>query len=152
MFMVLLAKDEEWSVVGGTLQYSNGRWIIGHQRYVERGMSLNSELWAILHGMEIARQREYENVVVESDCLVAIEMIKDSSDGALSNTIVQKIKEVARQFSMVEFHFVRREGNLVANYLARTYDTADVDIHIIVTPSVFVNKLLLDDYTVIHDV
>lgn len=42
------------SSVSGVLRDSHGNWIAGYQRYVGRGSPLNSELWAILHGLELA--------------------------------------------------------------------------------------------------
>lgn len=78
--------------------------------------------------------------------------IKDSSDGASSNTIIRKIKEIDSHLNAVDFQFVRRDGNLVENYLAKTCISTDFEVQVIVSPSAFVKQLLLDDNTVIHDV
>lgn len=64
---------------------------------------------------------------------------------------MQKIK-VIHHFGAVEFQFIRREGNLVADYLAKTCDASNVDIRIIDIPSVHVNKLLFDEASGHHDV
>lgn len=73
-------------------------------------------------------------------------------DGAPSNTIVQKIKEIAGHLNAIDFQFIRKEGNLVTDYLARACDSTDFEIRVIVSPSDFVKQLLLDNNTVFHDV
>lgn len=113
---------------------------------------MNLKLWAILHGLEIASQRDYDYVIVESDCLVGLGMIKDNSVGASSSTIARKIKLLASWFRMIDFHYVQRENNLMVDYLARTCGSGEVDLHVILTPSEDVKKLLLDDNNVNNDV
>lgn len=146
----VIAKDEVWSAAGNLLRDLHGRWIVGYERYVS-GSTLNSKLLAILHGLEITRQCNYEKVIVESDCLVALDIVKDNSDRSSSNTIIQIIKQLAIHFSKVEFKFVRRNGNSVADYHARTCGNANFDLNIIDTPSDSVKKLLLDDHIVNFD-
>lgn len=131
---------------------SNGWWIVGYQRYVGKGSALNAELWAILHEIDIAKQRGYKNVVVESNCLVAVEMLKDSSNGTLVNTIIRRIKEVANHFGVLEIQFIRCEGNLVVDYLAKSSDTSESIIRITETPNSYVNKLLFDEIVSNHNV
>lgn len=140
--------DESWLAAAGVLHDSHGNWVIGYQRFLGRGSTLNSELWVILHGLQIAEIKGHDKVFIESDCLVALKMIKDCFDGAPSKTIVQKIKEVTMHFEAFKVQFVQRESNLVANYLAKTCESTIIDIRIIDSPSTCVRKLLLDDYTV----
>lgn len=47
---------------------------------IGRGLSLNSELWVILHGFEVALMKGYDKVIIKTDCLTAMEMLtKDTS-------------------------------------------------------------------------
>lgn len=62
-----------------------------------------------------------------------------------SKTIIRRIKEVARQFDAVKFQFVKKEGNLLADWLARTCASVDVNLHILDVPNFHVKKLLLED-------
>ncbi|MBA0600600.1 hypothetical protein Gorai_006783, partial [Gossypium raimondii] len=47
------------------------------QRFTGRGSAVNSELCAILHGLEITLNRGYNKVIIETDCMMAAEMIKE---------------------------------------------------------------------------
>ncbi|XP_016731522.1 uncharacterized protein [Gossypium hirsutum] len=90
------SRNKNWLVDGGLLRDSFGNWIEGFQRSVKRGFAVNSELWAILHRLEIAETRGYTKVIVEFDCKVVVDMIKECSESTPSMTIVRKIKEVTR--------------------------------------------------------
>lgn len=98
-----VGKNEEWSAAGKVLRYSNGNWITGFQRYVGRRSSLNSELWTTLLGLQVAKCRGFDKVILESDCKVAVDLINECLDGALSTTIIRQIKEVTRSFVKVKF-------------------------------------------------
>lgn len=80
-----------------------------------RCSTLNSKLWTILHGLEIAKHRVDVKVVLESDGLVAMKMINDCLDGVPLKTIIRKIKNIIRYFKTIKFQFVRRESNLIAD-------------------------------------
>lgn len=112
---------------------------------------MNLELWAILQGLELARLRGFAKLVVESDCSVAIDMLKDNSEGTPLNIIVRKIKEISRHLTAVEFQFVRRRGNLVADYLARSCISFEFGIRIINSLSSYVKRLILNNSTVTAD-
>ncbi|MBA0636131.1 hypothetical protein Godav_022307 [Gossypium davidsonii] len=90
------SRNKNWLAAGGLLRDSFGNWIEGFQRYVKRGFAVNSELWAILHRLEIAETRGYTKVIVEFDCMGVVDMIKECSESTPSMTIVRKIKEVTR--------------------------------------------------------
>lgn len=85
------SKDTTWAAAVGVLRDSNGRWITGFQRHVGSGTTLSSELWAILHGLQIAKLRGYLKIEIESDCLMALDLIQACLDGAQANTIVKEI-------------------------------------------------------------
>lgn len=113
---------------------------------------MNAELWAILHGVQLARCKGFDKVVFESDCLVAVGMIKDCLAGITSTTIVRRIQRVFGQFEAIKIQFVRRECNSIADYLAKTCDSLGVDFKIIDLPSAHVRKLLAEDLSAIDDV
>lgn len=133
------------SVAVGVFRDSNGSWLLSFQRALGRGSTLNSELWAILLGLHVARMKGYVKVCVESDCLMVVSMIKDSINGAASETITRTIKEFLGQFEDFKVQFARREGNLVADYFAKTCESDLVDVHIIDVPSTHLRMLLSDD-------
>lgn len=95
--------------------------------------------------------RGYAKVVVGSDNLVAVNMIKESLDGIPLNTIAHKIKVLVNSFEAFELNRVRRDGNVIADYLAKTCETADTDIRTIDIPCTYVNKLLIDDLLAMNE-
>ena len=62
--------------VGGVVRTASGAVLSAFAYPVERGFSpLVAELWAILRGVELARDRGFIRVVVQSDCSKAISLI-----------------------------------------------------------------------------
>lgn len=59
--------SEDWSAVGGVLRGASGNWLVRFQRFAGRGSTLNAELWAVFHGVEVARLQGPRRVIVESD-------------------------------------------------------------------------------------
>ncbi|KAG8478256.1 hypothetical protein CXB51_028031 [Gossypium anomalum] len=85
---------DNWSAVGGKE---------GFRKKLGRCSIFNVELWAILCGLEVARLRNYRKVIVESDCLVAMECRTDKSGDSHLMILVRKITAVNRCFQMVKF-------------------------------------------------
>ncbi|MBA0610447.1 hypothetical protein Godav_011296 [Gossypium davidsonii] len=92
------AESGNWSAVGGVLRDSHGNWLVGFCRFLGRGFAITAELWGILHDLEIAWQKEYTKVIIESDNKSAVAMLIDVSIGSSSSTtLVQRIKEECRR-------------------------------------------------------
>ncbi|MFQ6647284.1 hypothetical protein Gotur_020720 [Gossypium turneri] len=69
-----------------------------------------AKLWAILHGLEIAWQKGYTKVIIESDNKSVVDMLTDASVGSSSTTLVQRIKEECRRNWTVKIQHVFREA------------------------------------------
>lgn len=106
---------------------------------------MNYELWAILHGLELVWLGEHKKVIVETDCLQVVKMIKDCSNNTPSMTLVRKIKKVYCQFNAVKFQFVHRRGNTIVDWLAKIYPNIKVSLRIIDVLIFHIRKLLLED-------
>ncbi|MFQ6649640.1 hypothetical protein Gotur_023345, partial [Gossypium turneri] len=104
-----------WSIVGGVIPGSLGNWKESFRKKLGRCSIFNAKLWVILCGLEVARLRDYRKVIVESDCLEAVECLTDRSGDCHSMTLVRKITTVKKYFQMVKCQFIRREGNMVAD-------------------------------------
>lgn len=143
-------KAEVWNAAGGVLRDSNGSWIAGFQKFMGCGTALNSELWAILLGLQVAQVRGFARVILESDCKVAVDLILESLEGAPSTTIVRRIKETTRNFERVKFQFISREGNRLADWLAKTGANDTTNLQIMEVPSLCIKSLLIKDISYIH--
>lgn len=86
---------------------------------------------------------------MESDCAVAVGMVKDSLDGAQSETTVHRIKDVVRHFEGFKIQAVKRERNMVMDFLAKSYGTNEDTLRIMGTPNVHIMKLLQNDLDVV---
>ncbi|MBA0608528.1 hypothetical protein Godav_020740 [Gossypium davidsonii] len=86
-----------WKLVGdwGVLCDSFGNWIEGFQRFIGRRSVVVTELWAILHGLKIVQKSGYTKVIIESDCMIDVDMIKECFKSIPSMTLVRKIKKVS---------------------------------------------------------
>nr|KJB80216.1 hypothetical protein B456_013G086700 [Gossypium raimondii] len=121
-----------WSIFGGVIQDSLGNWKEGFRKQLGRCSIFNAKLWVILF-------------IVESDCMEAMECLTDRSGDCHSMTLIRKITTVKKCFQMVKFQFIRREGNMVANSIAKTCSKGDSELAIIDFPTFHGRKLLLAD-------
>lgn len=110
-----------------------------------RGWALNSKLWAILLGVQLARSRGFTKLIVESDCSVVVGMIKDCLAGTHSETSVRQIKEIVRHLEGFKIQVFKREWNAVADFLVKTCATNAGTLRIIDFPNDHVRQLLHAD-------
>ncbi|MFQ6651264.1 hypothetical protein Gotur_023695 [Gossypium turneri] len=101
--------------------------------------------WAILDGLELAQIRGHNKVIIETDCTLAVEIVKDCLGSMPSMTLIKIIKDASPQFVFVKFHFVNREGNTLSDWLAKTCPSTEVNLRILDVPTFHVRKLLLED-------
>ena len=59
----------------GMARDSPGSWVFEFGRKLSPCSSLHAEMWAILTVMEVAWERGFRRVIVESDCSEAVELI-----------------------------------------------------------------------------
>lgn len=106
---------EDWSTSGGVFRGADGAWVSGFQHFLGRGLPLNEELWAILHGLRSAKLRGARKMVAKSDCKTAVKMINECLQGTHSTNLVRQIKEDLKVFDEVRFQFTKRERNSTAD-------------------------------------
>ncbi|KAH1108539.1 hypothetical protein J1N35_012307 [Gossypium stocksii] len=61
----------------------------------------------------MAQSRGYDKVILETECMTAVEKIKEGLRSTPTMTIIRKIKMMQQQFADIKFQFVHREGNMV---------------------------------------
>lgn len=104
---------------GDVIKDSTGNWIMGFALRLDDMGSLSAKLWSILKGLELAWERKYRQLVVESDAREAIDLIKRSRETSHPlDSLIRKTRHlVNREWEVVLSH-TYREGNKVANHLA----------------------------------
>lgn len=96
--------------------------------------------------VKLAMLRDYFKVMIESDCMVAINLINAQMGGVTIITLVQQIVEASRLFERVWFLFTKGEANMVADWMARSCTHFDIGINVIDIPNFSIRSLLLKDY------
>jgi ribonuclease HI len=82
--------------------------------------ALTGEFLAARDGLELARQRGYHRIILESDSQTLVNMMRDGADYGRSVVfgLWQELQELGRSFVSLNFSFVRRDGNRAAHLCA----------------------------------
>ncbi|MBA0731830.1 hypothetical protein Gogos_015953, partial [Gossypium gossypioides] len=80
-----------FAVAGGLLEDHNGNWIVGFTRYLDNCEVINSELWGILDGLQIALDCGYRKVIIRIDNLEAVNLIHEGVRNGSNFTLVRRI-------------------------------------------------------------
>lgn len=64
--------------VGGLFRNHNGDWIIGYVSRIGVTNSLLAELWGLREGLRLARNREFNKIIVEIDSEVVVQVLTRS--------------------------------------------------------------------------
>jgi ribonuclease HI len=105
---------------GGVLRHSNGSWIFGFAGTVGISSILHVELLAIHHGLKVAWDLGYRNIICYSDSTLAIQLIDEM--GNLWHhyaSILANIKDMVNRNWHIRFKHTMREANAVADLLAK---------------------------------
>lgn len=107
--------------VGGVVRSSSGGVIASFAYPMDRGFSpLTAELWAILKGLEFARDRGFNLVVIQADCAKAVSLISQEGRRCTeAGMVTTAIKNTLSGFESCRFLFHSRVCNVVAHGLAK---------------------------------
>ena len=133
---------------GGLFRDSNGKWILGFTRNCGICTTLEAELWGILTGLKIAQEKGFTKLVIESDCLTAVEAINGTFKvfGNSSN-LIRAITCRMRDALEVQCVFKGRDSNSCADWLAREGAKASSnELTLLTSPPDSMRALLLADW------
>ena len=106
--------------IGGWIRDNEDTWISGFQKQVYVADVLMAELMGILEGIQLAKRNHLDHVLVCSDNLQATKMLsQDVIHNDLYCNVLKICRECTREFMGIQFVFVRRKLNKMADYLAR---------------------------------
>ncbi|KAF2318593.1 hypothetical protein GH714_009221 [Hevea brasiliensis] len=105
---------------GGLIRDSNGRWIKGFKAVFEKTSVLGAELWSILEGMKLAKSLGLKDIIVESDNLIAVQILTRvlQPPGAVLS-VVSAIQFILTPDWKVTFSHVLRDANYAADWKTR---------------------------------
>lgn len=120
-----LNTDGSWYITsqkagcGGLFRDKDGNWIFGYYGKIIWETSLAAELWAIYRGLTIILEKNMQNVVIESDSLMAVNLINEEFEGShpQSNMIYETRALKSRTGAIL--NHISRNANECADHLAR---------------------------------
>ncbi|KAK8535577.1 hypothetical protein V6N12_057093 [Hibiscus sabdariffa] len=86
-----VARDSGFAACGGVVRNASGTWLIEYSKRVEICLVLETELWGIFEGLVAAWSIDW--IIVESDCLEAVNMILNYGYLSVVPNIVHSIVE-----------------------------------------------------------
>ncbi|KAK4283181.1 hypothetical protein QN277_000163 [Acacia crassicarpa] len=131
---------------GGILRNEHGQFLQAFLFRGEEGDCLTAELWGCLHGLKLAWDRGYRNVILEVDSADAVELIRNSiSDTHEDRYLVEEIQALVHRDWTVETKLISRRGNIVADHLAKLSLSSFPGFHLISIPDMELARLLERD-------
>ncbi|XP_062028850.1 uncharacterized protein LOC133744829 [Rosa rugosa] len=109
-----------YGTVGGVIRNDQGGFVAAIAHQVSHvTAALHIELVAIRAGMDLCQAMMVDKVIIESDCLVAIQAItSEVPDMSVYSPLIEDIKVGARVFQDISFVHAPRSANCVAHRLA----------------------------------
>uniref|UniRef100_A0A1U7XX33 Uncharacterized protein LOC104238416 n=1 Tax=Nicotiana sylvestris TaxID=4096 RepID=A0A1U7XX33_NICSY len=102
--------------LGGAFRNSNRDWIMGFHKASQAISPTHAELMALLEGLKVAKEMNFLNVEIETDCTDVIKLIYE--DSYKFSNIVSECRWLMHQLKLQHLHNFR-EGNEVAHMLAK---------------------------------
>lgn len=135
------------SASGGVIRDFNGSWILGFYRNIGFSNSLVAELVALKDGLSLIIEHKFSHVIVESDSLVACNLISDLSMNAkhILFEFVDDCRKLLLRIPHVKLDHIFREANAVADRLSKVGLEAPPGIHLCPAAPPFCNQPLSAD-------
>lgn len=131
---------------GGVCRDHHGNWVFGFSRNLGSSNVLWTELWAIFTMVTLAWDRGWRRIMVESDSLVAVNLINEGC--AILHPYASLVNQIrvflARDWNVVCVHILR-EANQVADCLANESHVLSLGLHCSETPPPSCLNLLFFD-------
>lgn len=101
------------------MRTDQGKWVEGFCGYIGYVDALKAKLWGIRHALKLSKDRNSRNIVVESECLVAVNIIKDddNEENHPNKILIDDCKELVVEMDIQLVHILR-ETNWRADVLA----------------------------------
>lgn len=135
--------------MGGAIRNDNGAFLFGFSKQLIGCSTVQAELWAISHGIKIAWDRGYCNILVESDSQASVCLILKGC--VFLPPLFRAIGHFRHQEGRIRFQHVLRETNRVVDSLTRFELQLDNSCRIIDVVLTFIVHALLWTYQVSTD-
>lgn len=105
--------------MGGLIRDASGCWLEGFSVFLGISSNIVAELWAILKGLQLAWDRGYKQVILESDSKAGLSLIADAEVVSTHFNLVKQIRDMMHRNWECELKHIWREANNCADWLAK---------------------------------
>jgi len=104
---------------GGVLRDDNGKWICGFSKWLGVCSAYVAELWGVLEGLKMARERGFHKVELDVDSKVVVSNLVDGKGGPVTGlSLLTNIISLLELNWEVRICHTFREANSFADALA----------------------------------
>lgn len=131
---------------GGVIRDTYGNMIVAFAKHLGDCSSLQAELWAIFYGVQLAKDRGFDRLKVESDSMIAINFLnKDCVTSHVCYPLVRAILNICQDGMLVSWSHTLREANQVVDALSKYGLSMNVQFRIFdVIPSFIALPIMAD--------
>lgn len=130
----------------GIVHNSDGAWLCGFFGSIGIATSLQAKLWALYHGLNLAWNRGFRDVICYSDSQTAISLVKDQVPiFHHCAALIKSVQDLLRKEWFISLHHTLREGNQCADYLAKMGANQHDGFHLLVSVPSGISSILLTD-------
>ncbi|KAM7463150.1 hypothetical protein LguiA_031271 [Lonicera macranthoides] len=131
---------------GGLVRTDQGKWVEGFCGYIGYADALKAELWGIRHALKLCKDRNWRNITIESDCLVAVKLVNDNDDeeNHPNRILIDDCKYLVAETVSSLVHILR-EANRCADVLAcMGREQTELEVRMLIPPNEVVEEMACD--------
>ena len=130
---------------GGLIWRANTEWVVGFSSHVNQADNLCVELLALRRGLDLAWSLGFRRVECEVDCEEVVRLINKPPNRHAYTAIIRDILRLLNFNWEYSIKHVYREGNQVADFLAKLGALYDEGDHVWNSPPASLGVILLAD-------
>ncbi|KAK9046574.1 hypothetical protein V6N11_052459 [Hibiscus sabdariffa] len=134
--------------VSSVFRADDGSWISGFNKTIGIVCPLQTELWGILLGLQLAWDNGFERFLIQSDSKEAIKRLVSTQASSDPCSLVRTIDRMCHRGWATEFRWIPREGNKPADMLSKFDNLPNYGVTIFSQPPEALLPLL--DFDMLH--
>ncbi|GKV51783.1 hypothetical protein SLEP1_g58408 [Rubroshorea leprosula] len=136
------------SAASAICRSSEGKWIFGCTTRIGFTNSFMAEVWGIVQGLTMAWNSGFRKVILESDCLAAVNRVlgEDYQDPKhLCSHLILACRQLLKRDWICQVRHVYREANFCADFLASNFRHLPMGRNYFIAPPPELEKLMEED-------
>ncbi|KAL4366577.1 hypothetical protein GQ457_05G020240 [Hibiscus cannabinus] len=120
--------------IGGVFRAHDWGWLLGFNKFIGFTQPLQSDLWAILTGLRLARDNGYERLLIQSDNFEVITRLNSMTATSDVNALVRSITRLRNVDWVTRFQWIPREANKLTDALVKLAANYDLPLFVVPPP------------------